>query len=100
ILLYSPSQKRYRFPQGPSSVPYAGQKRWHTMLGLLFGLVTCTWVFSGMLSMEPFDWQSGADGSQFSRQLGGGPGDLAGFGPKLPGQATAEVAADLQVKEL
>jgi hypothetical protein len=25
------------------------------ILGLIFGLVTCTWVFSGLLSMEPFD---------------------------------------------
>jgi len=100
ILLYSPSEKRYRFPTGRSSVPYAGQKRWHTMLGLLFGLVTCTWVFSGMLSMEPFDWQSGADGLQLARALRGGQVDLAKFGAKLPGQALAEVPAGLRVKDL
>ena len=35
-------------------VPYTGQKRLHTILGLFFGVIACTWAFSGMLSMEPF----------------------------------------------
>jgi hypothetical protein len=100
VLLYSPSQKRYRFPQGPSSIPYAGQKRWHTMLGLLFGLVTCTWVFSGMLSMEPFDWQTPADASRLAKALRGGSLPLSGFAAKQPRAALAQVASDLQVKEL
>src|SRR5262249_39147489 len=30
---------------------YRGQKRWHTILGLVFGVLACTWAFSGMLSM-------------------------------------------------
>jgi len=34
-------------------IPYAGQKRWHAFLGLIFGVFACTWAFSGMLSMEP-----------------------------------------------
>ena len=33
--------------------PYAGMMRWHHWGGLIFGVVTFTWVFSGMLSMEP-----------------------------------------------
>ena len=61
LLIYSPS-KRYRYEERPSSIPYRGQQRWHTILGLIFGLFTCTWVFSGMLSMEPFDWLSGNRG--------------------------------------
>lgn len=40
-------------------VPYAGKKRWHTILGLTFGLFACTWAFSGMLSMEPFAFSAG-----------------------------------------
>jgi len=40
-------------------IPYAGQKRWHTILGLIFGLFACTWAFSGMLSMEPFSFSAG-----------------------------------------
>jgi len=35
-------------------IPYRGQKRWHTIFGLIFGVSVMTWAFSGMLSMEPF----------------------------------------------
>ncbi len=100
LLLYSPSEKRYRFPSGRSGIPYSGQKRWHTMLGLLFGLVTCTWVFSGMLSMEPFDWQAGPDASRFARALRGGPLELSQFAATAPAQALAQIGGALQVKEL
>jgi hypothetical protein len=55
IWLYSPS-KRFRFPSGPSSIPYSGWKRWHTILGLVFGLTTFTWILSGMFSMNPMQW--------------------------------------------
>jgi hypothetical protein len=44
IWVYAPFRK----------LPYRGQKRWHTVLGLIFGLCATTWAFSGMLSMEPF----------------------------------------------
>jgi hypothetical protein len=30
--------------------------RWHYISGALFGLFALTWVFSGLLSMEPFAW--------------------------------------------
>ena len=30
--------------------------RWHYVTGVIFGVFTLTWVFSGMLSMEPFGW--------------------------------------------
>jgi hypothetical protein len=40
-------------------IPYGGQKRWHAILGLTFGFFACTWVFSGMLSMEPFSFSAG-----------------------------------------
>jgi PepSY-associated TM region len=91
LVLYSPRQMRYRFPRGRSAVPYAGQKRWHTILGLLFGLVACTWVFSGMLSMDPFGWDDGPDDSSLARALRG-PLDLAGFTSKGPLQALAQAA--------
>lgn len=42
-------------------IPYAGQKRWHAILGLIFGLFACTWAFSGMLSMEPFAFSAGPE---------------------------------------
>ena len=33
--------------------PFVGAMRWHHWCGLIFGIVAFTWVFSGMLSMEP-----------------------------------------------
>lgn len=42
-----------RVKPGKSSIPYKGLMRWHHIGGLAFGLVTVTWVFSGLLSMNP-----------------------------------------------
>jgi hypothetical protein len=53
IWTYSPA-KRYRLASVPTGIPYQGTKRWHMVLGLIFGVVAATWVFSGMLSMDPF----------------------------------------------
>lgn len=36
--------------------PYTGLMKWHHYAGLLFGVVALAWVYSGLLSMEPFDW--------------------------------------------
>lgn len=58
IWMYSP-KKRYRQAGAPTSIPYRRWKRWHTIAGLLFGVATTTWAFSGLLSMGPFplvDW--------------------------------------------
>lgn len=40
------------------SIPYRGWMRWHYILGVIFGVFTLTWAFSGMLSMEPFSWSN------------------------------------------
>jgi hypothetical protein len=53
VWMYSP-RKRYRHLDAPTRIPYRGQKRWHTILGLLFGAGAVTWAFSGLLSMQPF----------------------------------------------
>jgi hypothetical protein len=39
---------------GLSATPYGGWLRWHHYAGLVFGVITLTWVFSGLLSMEPW----------------------------------------------
>ena len=100
LLLYSPAARRYRFPRGRSSIPYAGQKRWHTLLGLLFGFVACTWVFSGMLSMDPFDWQEGAGEARVAAALRGGPLRMADFSAKGPVEALAQAARQFPAREL
>lgn len=101
IWVYSPT-KRYRSPQGSSSFPYTGQKRWHAVLGLVFGLVTCTWALSGLLSMSPFDRLTERPGTalRLASALRGGRLQLAGFADKNPRDALGQVASDLKVKEL
>lgn len=51
--MYSPT-KAYRLRGTPTGVPYRGQKRWHTTIGLVFGTGAITWAFSGMMSLDPF----------------------------------------------
>lgn len=53
VTVWSP-RHRYRRDGMPATLPYRGWKRWHTVAGLLFGVVTVTWSFSGLLSMGPF----------------------------------------------
>jgi len=43
-----------RLRAGMSGTPYAGWLKWHHYAGLIFGVITFTWLFSGMLSMEPW----------------------------------------------
>ena len=53
VWTFSPSG-RYRRNGRPARLPYRGWKRWHAILGLIAGAGALTWVFSGMLSMDPF----------------------------------------------
>ena len=50
---------RRRYKGGTSLTPYAGWLRWHHYAGLLFGVVTFTFLLSGMLSMVPWNWSPG-----------------------------------------
>jgi hypothetical protein len=52
---YSP-RKRFRLKRVPTTSPYAGWMKWHHVAGLVFGVVTLTWTYSGLLSMGPFNW--------------------------------------------
>ncbi|MEX0617805.1 MAG: hypothetical protein WD180_02480, partial [Pseudohongiellaceae bacterium] len=50
------------------SIPYRGAHRWHYILGSVFGVLTLTWAFSGLLSMEPYRWTT-AQGMQLPPNL-------------------------------
>jgi uncharacterized iron-regulated membrane protein len=61
------------------SIPYRGWMRWHYICGALFGVFVLTWAFSGLLSMEPFDWTN-ARGLEVDREvMTGGPTQLSSF---------------------
>jgi hypothetical protein len=100
VWLYSPSRKRYRFPDGRSSIPYAGQKRWHTMLGLIFGLFACTWALSGMLSLSPFQWLVARTEVPLEDGLRGTEWRAEAFAARHPSEAAMQAEASLTVKEL
>jgi uncharacterized iron-regulated membrane protein len=113
IWMYSPRRKRYRYAGAPSGIPYRGQKRWHTILGLIFGVLAGTWAFSGMLSMDPFPTRTGgAAGFGKGKGKGGGGGlgrinnalrggrlPLSAFAAKPPREALTQ-AGGFQAKEL
>lgn len=82
-----------------AAVPYRGWMRWHYILGAVFGVFALTWVFSGLLSMEPFAWTN-ATGLEVRRDVfTGGPPELSQFGPidaaalqsRVPGRAIKEL---------
>jgi hypothetical protein len=109
VWMYSPG-KRYRHAGARTAIPYRGWKRWHTIVGLIFGVVTATWAFSGLLSMGPFpimdrltDLTAGArptdPGPDFERALRGPALDLSDYTPKHPRDAIAELS-NFEVKEL
>jgi hypothetical protein len=104
VWMYSPA-KRYRYAGRPTSIPYRGQKRWHTVLGLIFGLGAATWAFSGMLSMDPFPTQTGGPAGgrvapvEEIQQALRGRLQLAAFGRKEPRQALEELGG-AAVKEM
>ncbi len=39
--------------------PYSGWNWWHHVSGLVFGILTLTWVVSGLVSMSPWGWLEG-----------------------------------------
>jgi hypothetical protein len=49
----------YRLRDRRQWSPYAGSMRSHHYAGLVFGIVTTTWIFSGLLSMDPWNWHPG-----------------------------------------
>jgi len=103
VWMYSPS-KPFRYEGAPSSIPYTGQKRWHLVLGLIFGVLACTWAFSGMLSMDPFPGlQSGHSEDAEARladALRGTPPPLTAFDVKPPQEALVATGSDFRAKEL
>ncbi len=43
---------RYRHKRIPSHSPYTGWMKWHHYAGLIFGVLTITWTFSGLVTLD------------------------------------------------
>lgn len=65
---------RFRKPyRSGARTPYpSAMMRWHHISGLLFALVTITWIFSGLMSMNPWKiFDTGAPKLQLAAMQGG-----------------------------
>ena len=90
LVRFSP-WRRYRSP-------YEGTKLWHHWSGLAFGVVTFTWVFSGMLSLDPVPFNRGSRPTAGQRQaFTGGPLVLSAFQLSLVKSTQATEIGFLQV---
>ena len=88
---------RGRFATGSRS-PYRNPwMRWHHVSGLIFGLVTLTWVLSGMLSLNPWKVFESGGAKADLRAFAGIGIERAGFA-LAPGDALAR--AGFPVREL
>jgi uncharacterized iron-regulated membrane protein len=53
--------------------PYRGWFYWHHLAGLVFGVVTLTWVGSGLVSMNPWGFLEGQGGGDEQARIQGAP---------------------------
>jgi len=89
-----------QFSRSRPHIPYAGWMRWHYITGAIFGVFTATWVFSGLLSMEPFPAADGAGtGAGLRQALTGGPLDLSRF-PAMDAAAWNQALPAGSIKEI
>jgi hypothetical protein len=82
--------------------PYSGWMRWHHFAGLIFGATTVSFVFSGLLSMEPWIWHPGTAPTRQQRDAAtGGPLRIDGITADRARSAVAALATpDLKEIEL
>ena len=80
-------------------IPYAGWMRWHYLTGVVFGVFTLTWLFSGLVSMEPYAWTN-ASGLDVPRDVfTGGPVELDRF-PAMDPDQWARLTGGRALKEV
>ena len=82
-----------------ASIPYRGAMRWHYVTGVVFGVFTFTFAFSGLLSMEPFAWTSAPDLRIPREALTGGDLQLARF-PAMQPEPWAALLGGRALKEV
>jgi PepSY-associated TM region len=99
VIQFAP-RRPFRLARVSSYIPYAGWMRWHYITGVIFGIFTLTWVFSGLLSMEPLEWASTEiPGADIQQALSGGTISLSAFPAGNP-TAWNQVLAGHMVKQV
>jgi uncharacterized iron-regulated membrane protein len=82
------------------SVRYQGWMRWHYISGAIFGVFALTWVFSGLMSMEPFAWTNATGLEVSGNALTGGPLDVESFPDIRSGSAAGRQLDALRAGEI
>jgi hypothetical protein len=89
-----------QFRRSRPHIRYAGWLRWHYVSGLVFGVLTLTWAFSGLLSMEPWAWTEKDEIERGIRQaFAGSPRDLTAF-TKIDVNSWTGILAGQSAKEI
>jgi PepSY-associated TM region len=88
-----------QFRRASPHIPYSRWMRWHYLTGAFFGVITFTWVFSGMLSMEPYDVFSGGNTLSMTADPFGASLDMATF-PAFDALALNELLKGREAKEI
>ena len=68
--------RQYKSRRNGRRSPYRGWKLWHHYAGLVFGLLTLTWLFSGLFSVTPWGALEGRSYSAENARLSGRPLDF------------------------
>lgn len=84
--------------RGRWASPYRGWMRWHHILGLAGGLTMATWMFSGWLSVNPFDWFARGNNGAIAAQWRGAP--TRAVYPPLDLAALARASGDARELQL
>jgi uncharacterized iron-regulated membrane protein len=61
------------YGRGKRKSPFRGVALWHHWTGLIFGVLTLTWVLSGLVSMQPWGMFESAGPGEERRNLAGRP---------------------------
>lgn len=91
---------RGRFKSGARTPYRQGWMRWHHLIGLVFGTLALTWIFSGLMSMNPgkmFDVGPPLDLAGYQGQAALSGADLPDAAASLGGLRTASLT---DVREL
>jgi hypothetical protein len=85
-------------------LPFRGGLRWHYALGLVFGIVTLSFVSSGLVSMEPWGWTTADDSlaPEARRLFPDRTGDLSDFPAidRMAWESALSGAATVGVQEI
>lgn len=80
--------------------PYRGTMRWHHGAGLLFGILTLTWTFSGMLSLEPGGYSTGSSPTAAQQEAFSGTLDYTLYSESPARALAANPAKELELHDV